>query len=333
MLNKFAEDLKSAREKAGITLMDMASETRIHYTIFEKLENGDFNFQPLPYIKAFIKQYAKCVNLNPDQVIKDFDSARTGRYIGKKGVSKTKSFKEEKEPSVISEDIKEEKIIEKMGPEPIITPEDRKEEKHSEDIYELPEDKQLYSGPRKIQVEKESFIEPPADKKPNFSKSFNDNITYLKYAGIFIVILLIAFGIIYFAKTIFFDSEENVEFVRQSPQNIEDDNISKTTIDSLKLAKEKEESEAKNKITLKIVAREDGRIIVSTDDKITRETEIVEMKKGQEREWKAKEFFYLRTLNSNAFKVTLNDKNVRFRLKDTRNARISWTDDKVDIKD
>ena len=333
MLNKFAEDLKSAREKAGITLMDMASETRIHYTIFEKLENGDFNFQPLPYIKAFIKQYAKCVNLNPDQVIKDFDSARTGRYTGKKITSKTKTIREEKEPVVSVEEIKEERIIEKMEPEPVITPDEVKKEKQDEDIYELPEDKQLYSGPRKIQVEKESFIEPSSDKKPNFSKSFNDNITYLKYAGIFIVILLIAFGIIYFAKTIFFDSEDNVEFVRQSPQTTEDENIAKTTIDSLKLAKEKEESEAKNKITLKIIAREDGRIIVSTDDKITRETEVVEMKKGQEREWKAKEYFYLRTLNSNAFKVTLNEKNVRFRLKDTRNARISWTDDKVDIKD
>lgn len=332
MLNKFADDLKSAREKAGITLMDMASETRIHYTIFEKLENGDFNFQPLPYIKAFIKQYAKCVNLNPDQTIKDFDSARTGRYTGKKSISKPKTIMEEKEIEIPGEEIKEEKIIEKPDPETVVTPGKIREENLTEDIYELPEDKQVYSGPRKIQVEKDSFREPP-EEKPTFSKSFNDNITYFKYAGIFIVILLIGFGIFYFAKTIFFDTEDNVELVRQSPQNVEDEDISKTTIDSLKLAKVKEEEESKNKITLKIVAREDGRVIVATDDKITRETELVEMKKGQEREWKAKEYFYLRTLNSNALKVTLNDKNVRFRLKDTRNARISWIEDKVDIKD
>lgn len=342
MLEKFAEDLKSAREKAGITLMDMASETRLHYTIFEKLENGDFNFQPLPYIRAFIKQYARCVNLNSDQVIKDFDSARTGRYTTKKSASKPKVLKEEKEH--IQESVRE--IFEEKpvpGPKPVSEPESIpepkpfsetvKEEKIIEDIYESPEEKQLYSGPRKIQVEKDSFNEPPDDKKPNFSKSFHDNLTYLKYTGIVILILLIGFGIFYFAKTIFFDSDDSIELVRQSPQDAEDEGISKTTIDSLKAAKEKEEADAKNKIVLKVVAREDGRIIVSTDNNITRETELVELKKGQEREWRAKEYFYLRTLNSNAFKVTLNDKQVRFRLRDTRNAKISWEDDKVNIKD
>ncbi|MBN1634050.1 MAG: helix-turn-helix domain-containing protein [Ignavibacteria bacterium] len=337
MLNKFANDLKSAREKAGLTLMDMASETRLHYTIFEKIESGDFNFQPLPYIKAFIKQYARCVNLNPEQVIKDFDSARTGRYTVKKSISKPKADKEEKEPEIVTEEVREDIIKEKEEPEAVIIPEiiteDKEKVEEAEDVYELPEDKQLYSRPRKIQFEKESFSEQDTDKKPHFSKSFSDNIKYLKYAGIFVVILLIGFGIFYFAKTIFFNSEDNVEIVRQSPQDVEDENISKTTIDSLKLAKEKEEADLKNKITLKVVAREDGRIIVATDEKITRETELVELKKGQEREWRAKEYFYLRTLNSNAFKVTLNDKNVRFRLKDTRNARISWVENKVDIKD
>jgi len=330
MLEKFADDLKAAREKAGITLMDMASETRLHHTIFEKIESGDFNFQPLPYIRAFIKQYAKCVNLNPEQAVKDFDSARTGRYTSKKSIPKPKPvIKEEKVPAEKSEELFEEKPREIIEPAPAI----KEEEKILEDIYETPEEKQLYSGPKKIQVEKESFMEPPADKKPNFSKSFNDNLTYFKYAGIFILILLIGFGIFYFAKTIFFDSEDNVELVRQSPQEEGDESVPKTTIDSLKSAKEKEEAESKDKITLKVVAREDGRIIVSTDNNITKETELVELKKGQEREWKAKEYFYLRTLNSNAFKVTLNDKNVRFRLRDTRNARISWEDNKVNIKD
>jgi hypothetical protein len=330
MLEKFAEDLKAAREKAGITLMDMASETRLHYTIFEKIESGDFNFQPLPYIRAFIKQYAKCVNLNPEQTVKDFDSARTGRYTSKKSISKPKPLIKEEKASV---EKSEELFPEKPEAEPEPIPSVKEEEKVIEDIYETPEEKQLYSGPKKIQVEKESFMEPPADKKPNFSKSFNDNITYFKYAGIFILILLIGFGVFYFAKIIFFDSDDNVELVRQSPQEVGSESVPNTTIDSLKAAKEKEEAESKDKITLKVVAREDGRIIVSTDNIITRETELVELKKGQEREWKAKEYFYLRTLNSNAFKVTLNDKNVRFRLRDTRNAKISWEDNKVNIKD
>jgi len=206
------------------------------------------------------------------------------------------------------------------------------EEYVQDEVYEIPEEKQIYNGPKKIQVEKESFLEPPSEKKPSFSKSFNDSVIYLKYAGIFILILIIGFGIYYFAKTIFFDKSDNVEIVRQSPQE-EDENVTKTTIDSLKTAKEQEEAELKSRISLKISAKEDGRVIVATDEKITKETELVELSKGQEREWKAKEFFYLRTLNTNAFKVTVNGKQVRFRLKDTRNARIEWVDDKPEVKD
>jgi|GEM_PF-4974039 Uncharacterized protein conserved in bacteria len=80
MLKKFAEDLKKQRESLGISLMDIAGETKLHHSIFEKMEKGDFDFQPPTYIKAFLKQYAKILRLNPDDVLKNYDLARQGKY-------------------------------------------------------------------------------------------------------------------------------------------------------------------------------------------------------------------------------------------------------------
>ncbi len=63
MLKKFTEELKEQRERAGITLQNVAAKTRIDIKFLEALEDGNFNFLPDIYVKAFIKQYAKFVGL------------------------------------------------------------------------------------------------------------------------------------------------------------------------------------------------------------------------------------------------------------------------------
>jgi len=69
MLKKFGADLKKIREKRGITLHDIANKTRIHITLLEKMEHGDFSFYSSTYIRAFLKQYSKITGLNPDEVL------------------------------------------------------------------------------------------------------------------------------------------------------------------------------------------------------------------------------------------------------------------------
>ena len=79
MLKKFTEELKEQREKAGITLQNMAAKTRIDIKFLEALEDGNFNFLPEVYVKAFIKQYAKVVGLDEEETLQKYILAKEGK--------------------------------------------------------------------------------------------------------------------------------------------------------------------------------------------------------------------------------------------------------------
>jgi len=79
MLKKFTEELKEQREKAGITLQNVAAKTRIDIKFLEALEDGNFNFLPDIYVKAFIKQYAKIVGLDEEETLQKYILAKEGK--------------------------------------------------------------------------------------------------------------------------------------------------------------------------------------------------------------------------------------------------------------
>ena len=79
MLKKFTEELKEQREKAGITLQNMAAKTRIDIKFLEALEDGNFNFLPEVYVKAFIKQYARVVELDEEEILQKYILAKEGK--------------------------------------------------------------------------------------------------------------------------------------------------------------------------------------------------------------------------------------------------------------
>ena len=104
MVKIFAEDLKAIREEKNISLKSISQHTRLNITILENLENGEFTFQPQAYIRAFLKQYIACLDLDVEEVLFDYDLARSGKY---------KSNRPEKpEPEEIEEEIEEEEIPE-----------------------------------------------------------------------------------------------------------------------------------------------------------------------------------------------------------------------------
>lgn len=80
MLNKFAEELKQARLKSNLTLQQMAVKTKIDLKFLEAIDEGNFAFLPDLYIRAFIKEYASFVGLNPESTIKKFEAAKRGEY-------------------------------------------------------------------------------------------------------------------------------------------------------------------------------------------------------------------------------------------------------------
>jgi len=94
MLDKFAEELRQAREENEITLQQMAAKTRIDIKFLEAIDNGNFSFLPNIYVRAFIKQFAKTVGLDEEETIKKYEAAKQGKIHGKVEVAK----EEKKEP-------------------------------------------------------------------------------------------------------------------------------------------------------------------------------------------------------------------------------------------
>ncbi len=76
---KFAEELKLHRESKNISLHHIAAKTRIDLKFLQAMEEGNFDILPEIYIRAFIKEYAATIDLNPKEVMLKYDEAKSGR--------------------------------------------------------------------------------------------------------------------------------------------------------------------------------------------------------------------------------------------------------------
>lgn len=85
MLKEFGQDLKSLRESHNITIAEISAQTRINQKFINLMESGIFDFQPETYIRAFLKEYARCVDVNENIMLTDYEKAKSGFYISKSG--------------------------------------------------------------------------------------------------------------------------------------------------------------------------------------------------------------------------------------------------------
>lgn len=79
MFDKLSAELREQREKAGISLQQLANKTRIDLKFLEAIDQGNFSFLPELYVKAFIKQYAKTVGLDENLILKKYEAAKEGK--------------------------------------------------------------------------------------------------------------------------------------------------------------------------------------------------------------------------------------------------------------
>jgi transcriptional regulator with XRE-family HTH domain len=72
----FGEELQRLREAAGLSLEDIAEETKISRRILKCLESGDFRFLPQKvFSRNFVIQYAAVVGADSDQLAEAFEAA------------------------------------------------------------------------------------------------------------------------------------------------------------------------------------------------------------------------------------------------------------------
>ena len=75
----FGEDLRRAREGAGVSLDDICDETKISRRILVALEEGRFDLLPeRVFSRSFVQQIADAVGDHRSQLLEDFDAAWTG---------------------------------------------------------------------------------------------------------------------------------------------------------------------------------------------------------------------------------------------------------------
>ena len=69
----FGPRLRRERERRGISLDTIASRTNVSIELWSGLENNDFSKWPGGlFARAFVRDYAKAVGLDPDEVVDDF---------------------------------------------------------------------------------------------------------------------------------------------------------------------------------------------------------------------------------------------------------------------
>jgi cytoskeletal protein RodZ len=72
-MDELIAELKSHRERLGLSLQDMFKRTRINVAFLEALEEGNFEILPDAYVKLFLKRYAQEVKLDGDEIVKKFE--------------------------------------------------------------------------------------------------------------------------------------------------------------------------------------------------------------------------------------------------------------------
>lgn len=72
-MTELGKRLVEAREEKGMSLEDLQTVTKIQKRYLLAIEQGNYDIIPGKfYVRAFIKQYAEAVGLNPEQLFEEF---------------------------------------------------------------------------------------------------------------------------------------------------------------------------------------------------------------------------------------------------------------------
>lgn len=106
MFDKLAEELRLARERHGITLVQLANKTRVDLKFLQAIDDGNFSFLPELYVKAFLKDYARNVGLDENAILKKYQALKEGKAysapessLSKEDIKKAEETAKPEEPA------------------------------------------------------------------------------------------------------------------------------------------------------------------------------------------------------------------------------------------
>ncbi|MCX6157202.1 MAG: helix-turn-helix transcriptional regulator [Ignavibacteriae bacterium] len=349
MLKKFGADLIKIRESKKITINDISAKTRVHKSILEKMEGGDFSFFTTTHIRAFLKQYAKVVGIDGDELLFNYEMAKNGKYT-----SMVKDI-EDKEREKDLEAQKVKYVEEPAAPEEIIISGKNKSE-NLDDIFEIPKNAEkqgLASEPVKLnniiepqnQSERKKFSKSKRIKIENDKGDFDGNYykdsgfrissSFFKNAGIFLLVIALLAGVYFLVDVIFLKKNSSkTDIIRQNF----DDVVKETEKKILGKRSDEEIQDSVNRaivradslkqietdsISLKIVGLNKGSLTVVIDTLLEDNKYKEYFKEGEKGEWKAKNLFYISSDNTEAFDVFLNGRKIKIDDKKIRRLKVS----------
>ncbi|MEO6693590.1 MAG: helix-turn-helix transcriptional regulator [Ignavibacteria bacterium] len=344
MLKTFAEDLKSLREEKNLSLRDISNKTRISISTLENIENGDYSFQPQAYIRAFLKQYLAAMDADVEEILFDYDLARSGKYKSKRP-GKTPSALENsrREDQTVVKDAKI-NISEKqkdLTETPRKKDEESNKEMHSEEKADHDISRSVSGNDnmnaKKIESNNTMNLNTERKAVPNFFSTKNSiSLKFLStpvFRNIFLIIflLLVLLGLYSLINIIFFEgSNGKPEVIRQNFDDVvkeqESKFLGKRTPEEIQDSIRKMagmQTSTIDSITLNIISIEPGVVFLVTDSLNFNKPLKIEYKKNETGIYKAGRTFHISTSNTGGFKATINNNPIKFNNKSISKVRIT----------
>ncbi|MFA5012535.1 MAG: helix-turn-helix transcriptional regulator [Ignavibacteria bacterium] len=358
MLEKFGQDLKKLRESKKITIADISVKTKIHKSILEKMESGDFSFFSEIHVRAFLKQYAKAISVDSNELLFNYSMAKQGKFssmlkdveekeVAIKKIEENTAYMEEPElpPEIKNPTVEE---TPKESEEDIFSFPSKHEKQLNKDLpnkpAELPEQKNEIPERKPFSKSKRVKLEPE-DTEFNGTyteiKGFKVPIHLLKNLGIALMIIALLAGIYLLIDVVFLKKQnQNVDIVKQNFDEVVQENEKKI----LGKKTEEEIQDSINKVQdslrkaaiadslknleseflrLKIVGLKKGKILIYIDTLVTGGGELEEVSENSKGEFKAKKQFYITSKNTDNFDAYLNDKKLIFEDVSVKNLKLS----------
>lgn len=240
MLKDFGRDLKELRESKNITIAEISAQTRINPKFIMNIESGIFDFQPDTYIRAFLKEYAKCINESEEHILNNYGKAKAGFYSKKKITDETHTASIKPADSEAH----------------ILQPVSRREQ--SEPV--------TASG----QTQKQKISSTPSpDKYNNDSKEEFSNKTLTQKILLGFVIVIGLVGIFYLYKTLSSPDKRSADIKPKSFSEISEDyeNKIKGKHEDTTLLKSSQVTDAGDSLKLTVRAIREVRVKIYVDEK------------------------------------------------------------------